>query len=127
MYSFAFRGAASKFGRHPLVEAARRQRTQLQHALPFVSVDSKGWDTALANGSLADPDKRLQVKYIVLRLQLIPVTAYLRRHFKSLDSADKAYLVRVPGLDPAVISGPKGRRSYCILVFDVCFISCIYT
>ena len=52
---FSFLRVISMFGRHPLVEAAARQRKRLQEALPFLAVDAKDWDP------LTDPENRVKV------------------------------------------------------------------
>ena len=58
---FSFLRVISMFGRHPLVEAAARQRKRLQEALPFLAVDAKDLDRALASDTLADPENRVKV------------------------------------------------------------------
>ncbi len=102
---------------HPLVETAAKQRKTLQDVLPFLMDDMRSWNFSLTSGTLKDPEKRLTVSlhYFYSRWEwLMSKVLRINCYMKRLDSADQAYLIKIPGLNSAVIRGPKGTHYYIL-------------
>ncbi len=104
---------------HPLVETAAKQRKMLHYALPFLMDDMRTWNCSLTStsGKLKDPEKRLTVSlqyFYWRRERLISKALLIDCYIKRLDSADQAYLIKIPGLNSSVIRGPKGTHYYIL-------------
>jgi len=99
---------SSEYADHSLVGADANHRRRLQQALPFLQIDFKYWEHELEKGTLLDPEKRLHVigSWCILTYYTwLPLNIH---YCKKLSSSPLSYVVSIPGLDPNVISGPKG-------------------